>query len=272
MGKKTNKKRQHAKKSPYGPLLALCAGVAVILLLLVLALRGCSDNEQPDGQDTTPGMTQNATLDQNDKTPDETESERYDIEIPVQSQEEIQLEETLKVVQIGRYTGIYMEDGSDEILSGIMMIQVENTSEQDLQLARIEIAYADVTAQFEVTNLPAGKSAVLLEKNRLALPEGEYQSVAIKNMLYFDQAMSLEAERLEITGGTGYLDVTNISGEDISGVIYIYYKNSASDLYYGGITYRAKIDGGIEAGATMRVLTNHYSPDTCAIVMVTCGE
>lgn len=269
MGKKTNKKRQRAKKSQYGPLLALCVGVAVVLILIVLALRGCGEDEQPGTQDVTPGVIQ-TTAGQDDH--DETENERYDIEIPVQTQEEIQLDETLKVVQIGRYTGIYMEDGSDEILSGIMMIQVENTSEQDLQLARIEIAYADVTAYFEVTNLPAGKSVVLLEKNRLALPEGEPQSVTVKNVLYFEQAMSLEAERLEISGGAGYLDVKNISGEDISGVIYIYYKNSASDLYYGGITYRAKIDGGIEAGATMRVLTNHYSPDTCAIVMVTCGE
>ena len=129
-----------------------------------------------------------------------------------------------------------------------------------------------MTASFEVTNLPAGKSVVLLEKNRQKLPEQEYQSIEIKNVLFFDEPMSLEADRLKIEGGTGYLDVTNISSKAINGTIYIYYKNCADDLYYGGITYRAKIEDGIQAGETARVMTMHYSPENCSILMVTCGE
>lgn len=268
MGNKRNKKRQPARGSQYGPILLVCVAILVVLIILVAVLRGCMDETPVETQDGVQ-TTEQGGADQEETT---GADERYDVEIPVQTQEEIQLDEALKVVQISRYTGIYMEDGSDEIVSGIMMIQVENTAEQDLQLARIEIVYPDMTAAFEVTNLPAGKSVVLLEKSRQSLPQQEYESIAIKNVLYFDEPMSLEEERLKIEGGTGYLDVSNISGEAITGTVYIYYKNSADDLYYGGITYRAKIEGGIQAGETMRVMTMHYSPENCEILMVTCGE
>ena len=152
------------------------------------------------------------------------------------------------------------------------MLVLENTAAEDLQLARISIAYTDFTAEFEVTNLPAGEKVVLLEKNRHPAPTGGYQSVETRNVLFFPETMVLQEDRIGIDGSNGSLEVTNISNEDITGDIYVYYKNSASDLLYGGITYRVSVKGGLKAGESSRIIAGHYTPDNCRIVLVDCGD
>lgn len=186
--------------------------------------------------------------------------------------ESIDLGNGLTITAMADYAGIYMEDGSDEIVSNVMMILLKNNAEQDLQLARIDVVYGDFTAEFEVTNLPAGETVVALERNRASMPAQEHETVSVRNVTFFPEAMTLMDNRLEITGGNGYLDVKNVSGENIVGVLYIYYKNSAPDLLYGGITYRAKIESGIGAGETIRVLTGHYMEGSSRIVHVVGGE
>lgn len=185
--------------------------------------------------------------------------------------EYLQLGDGLRLTKIGTYSGLYMEDGSDEILSGVMMILLENHSDRDLQLARINLNYGEITAEFEATNLPAGEGIVLLEKNRLSFPGGEPELTECRNVVFFPEKMDCLEDTFRISGGAGYLDVENISGEDVAETVYIYYKNYAGGLYYGGITYRAKLDGGIKAGQTMRIITGHYTPESCRILMVTRG-
>ena len=182
------------------------------------------------------------------------------------------LSDGLCVTDVGSYAGIYMEDGSDEPVSNVLMMVLENTSEKDLQLARIQLAYSDFTAEFEATNLPAGESVVLLEKNRRDASEEEYQSAVTSDVVFFDEPMSLQEDHLSVSGYNGGIQVTNISDGDISGDIVIYYKNSAGELLYGGITYRARVEGGIAAGETARIMTGHYTPDHCRILWITCSE
>ena len=180
----------------------------------------------------------------------------------------LELSDGMRILSVSKYTGMYMEDGTNEIVSDVMMIILENTGEKDLQLARIYITYVDAVAEFEVTNLPAGEKAVLLEKNRLAMKTEEPQAVETRNVVFVQEPMQLREDQIQIAGTNGSLEVTNITDRDIAGDIYIYYKNSASDLLYGGITYRASVKGGLKAGESVRIIAGHYSPDTCRIMMV----
>ncbi len=182
------------------------------------------------------------------------------------------LNESLYIDYIGSYAGIYMEDGSDEIVSDIMMLIVENVSTQDLQLARIDLQYADFEANFEVTNLPAGEKVVLLERNRHAYVSEMPQSAQVRDQVFFPAPMGLLEDKITVSGGDGYVEITNISGQDLTGEMFIYYKNSASDLLYGGITYRVRISENIPAGQTIRIMSRHYHPDRCSIVMVNYFE
>jgi hypothetical protein len=166
---------------------------------------------------------------------------------------------------------MYMEDGTNEIVSNMMMLIVQNESDRDLQLAHINLTYEDFVAEFEVTNLPAGKSVVVLEKNRRAYTDQAYQKAAMEDVIFFQEPMSLREDLVQIHGGEGYLDVKNVTDAPL-GPMYVYYKNSATDLFYGGITYRAKILEGIRPGETIRVAAGHYGPDTSTVLWVQVQE
>lgn len=218
--------------------------------------------EQPtETTEATQEATQEATGEQEQESePESTEPQMID------------LYDGLTIHHIGSYAGMYMEDGTNEPVSDVMMLILENTAAEDLQLARISIAYTDFTAEFELTNLPAGEKVVLLEQNRHPAPTGDYLSIETRNVLFFPETMSLQEDRIRIGGSNGMLELTNISDEDITGDIYIYYKNSARDLLYGGITYRVSVKGGLKAGESNRVVAGHYTPDNCRFVLVDCGD
>ncbi len=178
----------------------------------------------------------------------------------------IDLGQGLIITDIGSYTGAYVEDGSDEVVSGVLMAILENTSEEALQYARISLMFGQTEAQFAVTNLPAGEKVVLLEQNRLDCPETVPDSFSTADMLFLP-SFEMYEDMFAITGEKGLLTIENLSGTDISGDIYVYYKNSAQDLYYGGITYRAKLSG-LKAGEQGIAQATHYNPTGSTILMV----
>lgn len=170
--------------------------------------------------------------------------------------------------RVGSYTGTYMEDGSDQMVSGVMMIRVTNTGEDDIQLMNIQVAYTDKVYNFMLTNLPAGGTAVLLELDRAPMPEGTPISATVDNVTLFSEPMEADLSVYEISGQDGALNVKNISGADIGGNVYVYYKYKIQDVYYGGITFRVTIEGGLASGELRQIMTSHYNPDNCEIVMV----
>ncbi len=180
----------------------------------------------------------------------------------------IDLGQGLQITELAPYTGAYMEDGSNEVVSGVMMAILENTSQQALQYAQIGLTFGDREAKFSVTNIPAGAKVVLLEENRLDFISQKPDAVHISSVVFLPQ-LPLYPELFQITGTEGNLTVTNISDTAISGDIYVYYKNSSQDLFYGGITYRVKVAGGLAAGESKQILAGHYDPDGSRIVMIT---
>lgn len=237
--------------------------LAVILVAAVLSVAvwwlvksDTPNGDQPEHTQTTGESTGTHSPDNN--TSDENE-------------EYTDMGQGLIVSKVHKYAGMYMEDGTNEVVSGAMMVIFRNSSQQDLQLARLKLTYADFVAEFEVTNIPAGESVVALEKNRREYTEKAYQNASVEDVIFFSEPMSLREDQLKISGGEGYLDVKNITDKPIK-LVYVYYKNSASDILYGGITYRTKIADGIQPGETLRVAAGHYSPENCRIMMVQIEE
>ena len=230
--------------------LLLLAGAAALLVAGAAFLLTREPVQQPDATETI-----QQTIPQ-DLTDD-----------PVQ----IPLGEGLVIGKMDRYSGVYMEDGSDEVVQDVMMLLLHNTADRDLQLARIRVSYDDFTAEFEVTNLPAGESAVLLERNRRPAGEEQYRLVELNNVVFFPEPMGLLPEQLLIEGQAGLVSVTNVSGADLPGPVAVYYKNAAAELFYGGITYRLTIPQGLAAGETVRLPAGHYDPERCRFVMAQCG-
>ena len=163
-----------------------------------------------------------------------------------------------------------MEDGTDEVVSGILMIIVKNTGEKAVQYA--EITLPDSGAFFTLSTLPAGESVVLLEQTRMAYTGNEdVTQAAASNMAVFSEPLSLCEDKLQLQILDGALNVINISGQDIEGDVVIYYKNAASDLYYGGITYRVRIEGGLKADEVKQIMADHFSASGSKVMFVTVG-
>lgn len=223
--------------------------VALLLLcVMMLSLCACGEGKE-DPETTTVPPTTNVNIPQNENN------------------QTAFLGNNLYITDIGNYTGLYVEDGSDELVTNVLMIVLKNESENALQLARINLEYADFTAQFEVTNLPAGESVVLLDKNRHEYVPDNYLTAKSENVVFFQRPMSLQEDKLKITGTKGAILVENLTDEPL-GEVYVYYKNSAVDLFYGGITYRAKVEAGLKPGRSYTVMTNHYNPTACTIIDV----
>lgn len=229
-----------------------CTGMAIAFLVLMMAiLTACGSDEATPTQPTS-------------EAPIPTLTTQMDFE---ETSQTAFLGDNLYITEIGEYSGSYMEDGSNEIVSNVLMLILKNEGTKDLQFARINLVYSDFTANFEVTNLPAGESVVLLEKNRHAFVSDSYLQAKAENVVFFQETMNLKESQVKITGGKNQITVENI-GDKTLGKIYVYYKNSATDLFYGGITYRVSIDEGLQPGKTTTVPTNHYYEGACTILHV----
>lgn len=248
--------KQGKKRRKYGTW-----GLLLLLLLAAVAVSFLGETVRvPTHETVLPQMPTSGT--------EETICEAEDTR-PEQFRGEIDLGEGLILSETGNYSGIYMEDGSNETVMDVMMLVLTNSAGQDLQYAKIELVWGEQVLLFEATNLRSGSRAVLLEKNRTSLPEGEPDSAELKQVVFFEESMELLEDVLQISGAEGVLNVRNISDSGITGDIYIYYKYSAGDIYYGGITFRAKVPGGLGAGEIYQIPTGHYAPTNCAIVQVT---
>jgi len=178
------------------------------------------------------------------------------------------VESGLVVKEQCTYSGFFMEDGTDQYVENVMAIVVQNQSGRDLQLARIYAEFSDFTAVFHLTNLPAGESAMILEQNAHKAVTEKSTSIRMEDVTFFSEKMSLQTDIFEYVLGDGTLDVTNKSGKDIEGDIYVYYKNYKDNLYRGGITYRIKLEGGLKAGATKQLQPSHFYPDLSRLMTI----
>ena len=241
--------------------------IALFLVLVLIALLAWglhNTQESPSEQTDESGITDAAA-----------ESSGQDT-IPAQingvTLQEYALGKGLTLVEVGKYTGVYMEDGTDEIVSNVLMVIVRNDGQQDIQYAEITVPTSGAEAKFSLSTLPVGESIVLLEQNRMVWSDDEnYTSAAAQNIALFTDSMDLCEDLISIQALDGVVNITNISGADISGDIVIYYKNASSDLLYGGITYRVRLEGGLKADEIRQITASHFSENGSRIMFVTVG-
>lgn len=221
--------------------------VVVLAVVLVLVLRG-GDDEQPDD-----------------------ESKKYPV---INGSASINVGSGLRIVDIGAYTGMYMEDGSNEVVSGVLMCIVTNEGDRAVELAQLQLHDGERDIPFTLTALQPGRSVVLLAQDKTAYDKNAtYTATVAESVAFFATEPSLQADRLQIQGLDGGMNITNISKEDITGDVVVYYKNAASDgLLYGGITYRTRISGGIKAGELKQGMTEHFRVNGSEVLFVTVAE
>lgn len=206
----------------------------------------------------------------------ETESEEISAATEETADHPVQvLNDALRIDEIGDYTGMYVEDGSDEGVSDLLMMIVTNITDEPIQYAQIELDLNGKTAQFTLSVLPAGASAILLEQNRMEYSaDVDYYAAkaTCTSLAGFNRALTKAEDKLEIHLMDGGANIHNISGVDIPDDIVICYKNVARGLYHGGIAYRIRLEGGLQADEIRQIMTNHMQESGTEIMFVEIEE
>lgn len=184
---------------------------------------------------------------------------------------QIALEEELVITQVGSYSGSYMEDASDEQVSDVLMIVVENNNTKPLQYT--EIIFGNNEAVFNLSTLNPGESVMVLEANKKAYEKDIADSeVVAKNTVFFDEALELHTDKLAIQPLDGGFNITNISENDITGEVMVYFKDYNEEILCGGITYRGAIQGGMKAGEIRQVMSDNFTEANTKVMFVTITE
>ena len=176
------------------------------------------------------------------------------------------------VEEVLSYSGTFLEDRTDEEVENVLAIRVKNTGEKYIQTMDIVLSDGETQARFSLSTLFPGETIIVPEQGRMAFAGApEFTSASAENVALFDADPGMCEDRVRVQCLSGVMNITNISGEEIPGDIFVYYKNYADGVYYGGITYRVRISGGMKAGEIRQGSAAHFDPDTSKVVFVTCG-
>ncbi len=177
----------------------------------------------------------------------------------------------LKVESIGRYSGNFLEDGSDESIANVAAMLITNNSDQMLQIAEITFKVNETeTANFKVTDLPAGTSTLVLEANKREFKEEDSYTYGETATGYMEQP-SLEEDKFELITEKGKITLKNKTNESYDKV-YVYYKYvQLGGAYLGGITYRTPFEN-VPAGGEVEAIAAHFNPESSKIMAVQIQE
>ena len=183
--------------------------------------------------------------------------------------EKMLLGEGIELQALSGYQGPYVEDGTDDIVSDVLAITVRNDGDKTVQYAHIILTQGETAYEFDVTTLPVGASAQLLELSRQPMPDNtDGMTAQVTACAVFDTEPSMCEDVFQIETQDTAITITNNSGSDITGQIYVYYKIAYGDLYMGGITYRVGA-AGLKAGESTTCYAGHFSTDYSKLMFVT---
>lgn len=164
------------------------------------------------------------------------------------------------------YSGQYVEDGRDELVTNVAAILVTNRSGQFLDLATLTFEIDGREATFRVSGLPAGRSAWVLETSRMTVTNSSTFTF-IDMVTGFKENVISSTDKLSITCAGNLVTATNKSKQKLENV-FVYYRVLHTDgNYLGGITYVIDF-GTLEPGQSVEKLAGHFSAEKARIVRI----
>lgn len=165
------------------------------------------------------------------------------------------------------YSGYYLEDGSDEEISNVAMLEVTNISEEVIEYGTVSLTADGEDLQFHISLVPAGATVLVMEADKKGCSESADCSYGGCEIAYAATYGMCEDQVTIENNGSGALTVTNISSSDIA-ELHVFYKNQMDTAeYVGGISYTFKLED-LAAGESMTVYPSHFDPEYGVVMMV----
>lgn len=254
---------KYSKKKKSGGLWTVLVLLVIVLgVFAALWLAASGDREE------MPLPTEPEETAQQPETTEAATEPPYTFEQEAEGVTSFTLERGLEILRYGKYIGAYMEDGTDEVVANVMMIEVLNAGEEPIQYAKITVTGPAGDAVFTLTTLLPGQRIIVLEAGRKSYSETDvYTEARADNVAFFAEDPSLHEDKLQIQPLEGGFNITNVSGEDITGQICVYFKDVAGETLYGGITYVVRIDG-LAADEVKQVMSANFTEKNSRVVFV----
>ena len=184
----------------------------------------------------------------------------------------VDMGEGITLMAVQSYSGKFIEDGSDELVSEVMSLIVQNNGEKDVQLADLKLVDLEGKEyQFRITTLMPGQTMIALESTRASYQEEvKIFSAKVEHLAVFSEKPQMAEDIFKIESQQNLIIVTNISDKKILAAR-VCYKNMMDEVYLGGITYTVSIPE-LLPGETVELSTKHYTKDTSQMVFVTYAE
>lgn len=177
----------------------------------------------------------------------------------------------IEIISVGNYSGIFVEDGSNDAVVDVASALVRNNSDEMLLAATFTFRVNDSeTAEFVVSNLPAGTTALVQEKNRRTFSQSDVY-VLEDDAYGMAENEQLQTDKFKVTGSDGMLTLENLTQQSYQKV-YVYYKYvQQGGAFLGGVTFRTALEE-IGPGETAAVEAGHFSEGISQVVMVEIAE
>ena len=199
----------------------------------------------------------------------QTEPTVQDMDLPQQSALPYGLDGGLVAEELTEYEGPYVEDGTNEPVSGVAALMLYNSGSRDISSGMVAVTQGERILHFYVTWLPAGERALVLEYDRAAYsrePVTGCRSLGVQWECFYPAGGSVW-----ITESGAALTVGNRSARTIEG-IRLRYKTyiKEGNFYLGGITYSAYV-GTLNSGKSRETNPSHYALGSAKVVAVLTG-
>ena len=232
-----------------------------------------TENDIPGNEETQPN--EKSEQEQEEIVPP-SEGASSKVEIPV-TNETIGLQfpcevpgHNLRIEKLAPYTGIFVEDGTNQQVTDVAMLLVQNTGDDVVEYAEITIDYADKTLSFQITALPAGERMVVQEKSGNVVPNGVAGRASA--LVVHRTKMNIAPEISISDNGDNSLTVKNLTNQTIPTVRVFYkYYMEKENMFVGGIAFTVRITS-LGAESSMVIYPSHYNSETSRVVMATIYE
>lgn len=163
------------------------------------------------------------------------------------------------------YEGPFREDGSDHEVAGVAALAVTNTGDTMIAKGAVIMEYENKRMVFEVYGLPAGETALVIEKDEAPYYGGQYTACYGWESREYPENMG-HVSVLE-AGGAKLLVVNRTDGR--VPLVRIRFKSydAESDMYIGGICYETVVKD-LMPGERREISPYHFLCGSSKIVSV----
>ena len=177
----------------------------------------------------------------------------------------------LVIQSVRSYDGVFLEDGSNQDVTGISTMVLVNTGKTGIEYAEITLNQGSTALKFKATSIPAGATLVVQEATAARHVDSKYTACSANVAAASTFEMSESKVKVEeIENGT--LLVTNLTNETISRVRVFYkFAFEKGRIYVGGITYTAELTA-LKPGQSAKLTASHFAAGSSEVIMVRTYE